>query len=75
MEVMETMELIKGTSDKNKREYTKFAKVQHQTYPQQKSEEVLYSDGEAIEDLDPDNTWDSDDMLQDDELSLPSGWI
>ena len=42
---------------------------------QQESEEVLYSDGEAIEDLYPDNTWDSNDTLQDDELSLPSGWI
>ena len=75
VEGMEKMELIKGTSDKNKGECTKIAKVQHQTYRQQESKEVLYSDGEAIEDLYPDNTWDSDDTLQDDELSLPSGWI
>ena len=41
MEVMEKMELIKGKSDKNKGECMKIAKVQHQKYPQQESEEVL----------------------------------
>ena len=73
-EVMEKMETIKGTSDKNIGEYKKIVNVQHQKYPQQESEEVLHSDGEVIEVLYPDNTWDSDDtLLQEDELSLPIG--
>ena len=43
--------------------------------PQEESEEVIYSEGEALEVLYPDNTWDSDDASYEDELFLPSGWI
>ena len=60
---MEKIETIKGTSNKNKGECMKIVNVQNQTYPQQESEEGLYSDGKAIEVLYPDNTWDSDDTL------------
>ena len=38
-------------------------------------EEVLYSDGEGITDLYPNNTWDSEEEIGDDEYSLTLGWL
>ena len=39
-------------------------------------EEVIYSEGEPYEELYPDNTWDSDNEVQEEgETSLRSGWI
>ena len=44
--------------------------------PQDDSEEeVIYSEGEPFEELYPDNTWDSDDWVHEEEPSLRSGWI
>ena len=44
--------------------------------PQDDSEEeVIYSEGEPFEELYPDNTWDSDDWVHEEETSLRSGWI
>ena len=44
--------------------------------PQDDSEEeVIHSEGEPFEGLYPDNTWDSDDGLHEEEPSLRSGWI
>ena len=39
-------------------------------------EEVIYSEGEPYEELYPDNTWDSDNEVQEEgETSLTSGWV
>ena len=39
-------------------------------------EEVIYSEGEPCEELYPENTWDSDNEVQEEgEISLRSGWI
>ena len=38
-------------------------------------EEIIYSESEALEVLYPNNSWDSDDALYEEELSQPSGWI
>ena len=38
-------------------------------------EDVLYSEGEGVTDLYPNNTWDSEDDIGDDDYSLTSGWI
>ena len=37
-------------------------------------EEVIYSEGEPFEELYPDNTWDSDEEVHDEEKSLRPGW-
>ena len=34
---------------------------------QEEVEEVIHSEGEAFEEIYPDNTWDSDDALSDDD--------
>ena len=38
-------------------------------------EEVINSDGEPFEELYPDNTWDSDEEVHEEEKSLRSRWI
>ena len=38
-------------------------------------EDVLYSEGEGVTELYPNNTWDSQDDIGDDDYSLTSGWI
>ena len=39
-------------------------------------EEVIYSEGEPYDELYPDNTWDSDNEVQEEgETSLTSGWV
>ena len=37
-------------------------------------EDVLYSEGEGVTDLYPNNTWDPEDDIGDDDYSLISGW-
>ena len=38
-------------------------------------EDVVYSEGEGVTELYPNNTWDSQDDIGDDDYSLTSGWI
>ena len=61
--------------ERNEEFHRKEKTERHQMSPQEESEEVIYSEGEALEVLYPDNTWDSDDASYEDELFLPSGWI
>jgi len=50
-------------SDRTNSEFMKDI-IQHQTSQHDESEEVIHSEGETLEELCPDNTWDSGDALK-----------
>ena len=53
-------------SNKTNSEFMKEVIIQHQASQHDESEDVIYSEGASLEELYPDNTWDSDDALYDD---------